>query len=52
MHSAVDYTAYEGMKVKGAIDRVLLRGNVIVKDNQFLGKAGDGSFIFRKPLSL
>lgn len=52
MHSAVDYTAYEGMKVKGAIDRVLLRGNVIMKNNQFLGKPGDGRFIFRKPLSL
>ena len=52
MHSAVDYTAYEGMKVRGSIELVMQRGNIIVKDNHFLGKQGDGHFIFRKPLSL
>ena len=47
MHSAVDYTCYEGMAVKGAIDLVMQRGNVIVKDNQFLGKRGDGRYLKR-----
>jgi len=48
----VDYTAYEGMKIRGSIELVMQRGNIIVKDNHFLGKQGDGHFIFRKPLSL
>lgn len=52
MHGAADYTAYEGMRMKGAIELVMQRGAVIVKDNQFLGKQGDGRFIFRKPLEL
>ena len=47
-----DYTAYEGMKIRGSIELVMQRGNIIVKDNHFLGKQGDGHFIFRKPLSL
>lgn len=47
MHSAVDYTCYEGMKVQGDIDLVMQRGNVIVKDNKFLGKRGDGIYLKR-----
>ncbi len=47
MHSAVDYTAYEGFHVKGDIDLVMQRGNVIAKDNKFLGKRGDGRYIKR-----
>lgn len=47
MHSAVDYTCYEGMKVQGDIDLVMQRGNVIVKDNKFLGKRGDGRYLKR-----
>lgn len=47
MHSAVDYTCYEGMKVQGDIDLVMQRGNVIVKDNQFLGRRGDGKYLKR-----
>ena len=31
MHSAVDYTAYEGMKVKGQIDLVMQRGRDVYK---------------------
>lgn len=35
MHSAVDYTAYEGMKIRGSIELVMQRGNIIVKDTIF-----------------
>ncbi len=49
MHSAVDYTAYEGMSVTGYIEMVLQRGHVIAKDNEFTGEKGAGQFIFRKP---
>lgn len=49
VHGAADYTCYEGMELQGKIDLVMQRGNVIVKDNQFLGSKGDGRFIHRKP---
>ncbi len=49
MKSAVDYTAYEGMKVKGKIDYVILKGKIIVKDNEFLGQKGEGEFLKRNP---
>lgn len=47
LHSAVDYTCYEGMEVQGGVDLVMLRGKVIVKDNKFLGAKGDGQYLKR-----
>ncbi len=50
MHSAVDYTAYEGFSVKGYIELVMQRGRVVAKDNKFTGERGAGQFIFRKSM--
>jgi dihydropyrimidinase len=47
MHSAVDYTTYEGMEVQGKIDMVMQRGEWLVKDNVFIGKKGQGEFLKR-----
>ena len=49
MHGAVDYTSYEGMKIKGEIRQVMLRGKILVKDHQFIGEKGAGRFLHRKP---
>jgi dihydropyrimidinase len=46
-----DYNLYEGWKLQGFPEKVFLRGNCIVNDGQWLGKAGSGKFIFRKPFS-
>ncbi len=46
-HSKVDYSLYEGMEVVGAPESVLVRGQLIVKDHELVGKPGDGSFIKR-----
>ncbi len=46
-HIRVDYSAYEGRKVRGVVDTVLSRGAVIVEDGVFKGKAGDGQFLRR-----
>jgi dihydropyrimidinase len=46
-HMNVDYSAYEGMEVKGRATTVLSRGNVIIEDNQYVGKAGAGRFLER-----
>jgi dihydropyrimidinase len=46
-HMRVDYSAYEGWKVKGVTETVLSRGKVIVEDGEWKGKAGDGRFLRR-----
>ena len=52
MHGAGDYTCYEGMKIKGCVERVLLRGKTIVCSGEFLGSAGDGRYLKRGRSSL
>jgi len=46
-HSRSDYNLYEGTKVQGSPEIVLLRGNVIVDGDQLLAKPGSGQFIKR-----
>jgi dihydropyrimidinase len=48
LHHAVDYTAYEGMKIRGVPKMVLLRGNVIVENREYVGQPGSGRFLKRK----
>jgi len=49
LHMRVDYNPYEGREVTGVSETVLSRGRVIVEDGKFVGKAGAGSFLKRKP---
>lgn len=46
-HMAVDYNPFEGMKVTGEPVSVLSRGEFVIRDKQFVGKAGAGQFIKR-----
>ncbi len=46
-HMNVDYSMFEGMKIKGNAETVLSRGEVIVENNKFLGSAGRGNFVKR-----
>jgi len=46
-HMRVDYSAYEGRKVRGVTETVLSRGNVIVEKGHFKGTAGYGKFLKR-----
>lgn len=43
-----DYNLYEGWHIKGFIEKVLLRGNLIVDNRKWLGKKGMGKYIHRK----
>jgi len=45
MHSEVDYTIWEGTKLRGYPVRVYSRGKLIYKNGEFLGKPGHGRFI-------
>lgn len=44
-----DYNLYEGWELNGYLTQVMLRGNLIVSGKEWLGKAGMGRFIHRKP---
>ena len=46
-HMRVDYSMFEGKKVKGDADIVISRGEVIVENKKFLGRAGRGNFVKR-----
>jgi dihydropyrimidinase len=46
-HMNVDYSLYEGMKIKGNAETVISRGEIIMRTDQFIGKAGRGKFIKR-----
>ena len=45
----VDYNAFEGMKIAGRPHIVTVRGQVQVRDGQFVGKPGRGQFLQREP---
>jgi dihydropyrimidinase len=46
-HMRVDYSCYEGMKVKGVTKTVLSRGVVIIEEGEYVGRKGHGSFLKR-----
>ncbi len=46
-HMCVDYSMFEGKKVRGNAELVISRGEIIVDGNNFLAKAGRGNFIKR-----
>jgi dihydropyrimidinase len=46
-HMNVDYSSYEGWRVKGKVETVLSRGRVVIDNGEHLGKAGDGQFLKR-----
>ena len=52
LHGNADYTCYEGMKIKGAVERVLLRGKTVSLNGQFTGARGDGEYLRRGISSL
>lgn len=49
-HMNMDYSAWEGYEIDGHVDTVISRGKIVVDDNQYLGKKGDGKF-FKRGLS-
>ncbi|MBA4420110.1 MAG: dihydropyrimidinase [Anaerolinea sp.] len=46
-HMRTDYNLYEGWKLTGMPVTVLLRGKVIVENGSWLGRRGEGKFIYR-----
>ncbi|MBL0103327.1 MAG: dihydropyrimidinase [Bacteroidetes bacterium] len=50
-HMNVDYSAYEGWKVKGKTKTVIMRGEVAVDKNELLIKPGYGKFVKRNKVN-
>jgi len=46
-HMRVDYSMFEGFKVKGKARQVISRGEVVVENGKFQGKAGRGQYLRR-----
>lgn len=46
-HMAVDYNAFEGMRVTGEPVSVLSRGEFVIRDKQFVGGRGNGQYLRR-----
>ncbi len=50
-HMRVDYSMFEGIRVKGVPKLVLSRGRVLVENGKFEGRAGAGQFLRRQTYS-
>jgi dihydropyrimidinase len=50
-HQRTDYNLYEGWELEGFPEKVFLRGNCLVDGRMWLGKAGNGKFMRRKPFN-
>ncbi len=46
-HMNVDYSLYEGMKVRGNAEVVISRGEIIISKNRYVGTKGRGKFVKR-----
>ncbi|MCX4671219.1 dihydropyrimidinase [Streptomyces sp. NBC_01381] len=46
-HMNVDYSAYEGKRVTGQVETVLSRGEVVIDERKFTGRAGHGCYVPR-----
>ena len=46
-HSRVDYNLFEGREVTGIPVTVFSRGQTVIENRVFVGKAGNGQFIKR-----
>src|SRR2546426_2197861 len=50
-HMRVDYSMFEGIRVKGAAKTVLSRGRAIIENGKFVGRPGAGQFVRRQAYS-
>jgi dihydropyrimidinase len=49
-HMNIDYNCYEGMEVTGVTETVLSRGRLVIENEKFVGKQGDGQFLKRSSI--
>jgi dihydropyrimidinase len=52
LHDNADYSPYEGMTCQGMPVTTLSQGEIVANEGKFLGTAGAGRFLARKPFDL
>lgn len=52
LHETAGWTPYNGLTLQGWPQTTLSRGNIVVHNGEFLGKAGNGRFIHRTQANL
>lgn len=52
MHSAVDYTIWEGVPLRGYPVKVYSRGKLVFQEGKFVGKPGWGRFVKCRPFQV
>jgi dihydropyrimidinase len=45
LHNVAGYSPYEGLRLRGAVRTVLSRGELVIENREFVGKAEHGQFI-------
>src|SRR5881394_971546 len=50
-HMRVDYSMFEGIKIKGAPKTVFSRGRTVIDSGKFVGRPGSGQFLRRQTYS-
>jgi dihydropyrimidinase len=50
-HMRVDYSMFEGIKIKGAAKTVFSRGRTVIDSGKFVGRPGSGQFLRRQTYS-
>ena len=48
LHMNVDYNPYEGRRVRGTVESVIARGELVIEKGQLRGKPGRGRYLRRK----
>lgn len=51
LHSNTDYSVFEGMKIRGKVEKTFSRGTLLVSDDKFVGPQDHGQFIKRNVMS-
>ncbi len=46
-HMNMDHSAWEGFEIEGHVETVMSRGQIIIDNGAYLGKAGDGNYLRR-----
>ena len=52
LHENVDYSTFEGFKVKGYPVATFSRGELIAEDGNYIGKEASGKLIKRKNIEI
>jgi len=51
-HHRTDYNLFEGWELKGIVEKVFLRGKMIVDGKKWSGKKGGGNFLHREKVTI